>query len=154
MDHLNKTRAGGSALIIQDVDVAWADRLLVEFSDSLPEAFFAKHMIRLDSSSIVGNTAREALIKLEKLSESLSQHWGGTTLDCSHSSDGWLAVRLRLGLEEDGIGLHVDCDLNGATERSPGFPFAASASDKERWNVFERCSSKDSHWRSIRIRVS
>lgn len=152
MDHLNKTRAGGSALIIQDVDVAWADRLLVEFPDSLSDAFFAKHMIRLDSCSIVGKTAQEASINLKELRASLNRHWSSTVLDYSHSSGGWLMVRLRLGLGEDGIGLHVHFDLNGVTERSPGFPCATS--DGGRWDVFERCFPKDSHWRSMRTRVS
>jgi hypothetical protein len=80
-NHIHKAHAGGSALIIQDINVTWADLLISDFADSLSDAFFAEHMIRVDSSLIVGKTALEALADLEELGACLRQHGGGAALD-------------------------------------------------------------------------
>lgn len=72
-NHIHEAPPDGSALIIQDIDIQWADSL---FSNSLSPAFFAKHMIRLDSSMISGKTASKASLKLEglkRLSVNISQ---------------------------------------------------------------------------------
>lgn len=122
---MDKTHAGGSALIVQDIDVEWADLLLCDSADSLAHTFFAKHMRRLDRFSIVGKTTPEALVNLEELGASLRHHCGGAALDSFHSSDDWLLALLILGLEEDYKGPHVDCDLSSPMERSPEIPYPA-----------------------------
>lgn len=160
--HIRQAPPGGSALIIQDINIEWADFLLSRFPDSLSPAFFAKHMIRLDSSMISGKTASKASEKLEGLKAALSEHLPTTRVDSSqptedrlavHSTtEDWLMVHLNLGLPNDGKGIHVDCDLGSLTDRNPEFPYPAS--DSERWDVFEKYGSKKSHWRSIRTRIS
>lgn len=153
--YTNETPAGGSALIIQDVNIGWADFLLSQFDTSLSTTFFAKHMFRLDSSSISGETANEASMNLKSLRTMLRLHCPGTLLESSPASDDWLTVQLSTDLPTDlqnDKGFHVDCDLSSLTKRNPNIYYQAPESAK--WDVFERHVSKDTQWRSIRTRIS
>ena len=153
--YTEKMPVGGSALIIQDVNIRWADALLSNFTESLSTKFFAKHMLRLDSSSISGETAIEASMHLKDLRTKLRQHCPGTLLESSPASNDWLTVQLSTDLQTDlqnDEGGHVDCDPSSLTRRNPAIYYQAPES--VRWDVFERHVSKDTQWRSFRSLIS
>lgn len=152
-EYANDLPKGGSALIIQDINITWADRLLTEFPRALSHGFFAKHMVRLDSHSISGKTAYEAATDLEHLRASLQRHCTDIILHPSPVSDDWLTVDLSSDLwAYDRIGHHIDCDLVSLTKRALHLDYRAP--DRTRRLVFERHVSKDNSWRSISTRIS
>lgn len=155
--HINKTHAGGSALIIQDIDIIWADQFLAWFAGSLSPTFFANHMARLDSSSTPDETVPQVSENFERLRASLKQYYGDRVQDSWCSSDESMMRLLTSGLEKDGKGLYVDCDFSSSmeqAERSSSSDLPGSASGGVRWTLYGRSDPKDSHRRSVRTRIS
>ena len=96
------SETGGSALIIQDIDQFWAQRLLKEFPESVHRAFLAHHMIRLDSFSATDRT-------IERLEEDMIRNRHGAKLESRlfnrHKSVEFVFPTPSLDIN----GCHLDC---------------------------------------------
>jgi hypothetical protein len=136
---------GGSALIIQDIDIKWADTLVNRSHTPISPAFFARHMIRLESQKIHASAK-------EYLGRRKEQFGCRTSLEDVFSGHDWVQAKLWLDIPADDVGLHFDCDIGGMANSPASFihPNFAQA----RRDTFEKCRSNHSHWRRTRTRLS
>jgi hypothetical protein len=136
---------GGSVLIIQDIDIKWADTLLNRSDTPISPAFFARHMIRLESQNIHADAEKY----LGRIKEEFNRR---TSLKDEFSGHDWVEAKLWLDIPADDLSLHFDCDIGGMANSLASFiqPNFAQA----RRDTFEKHRSNHSHWRRTRTRLS
>jgi hypothetical protein len=139
------SQTGGSALIIQDVDQFWAQRLLLEFPRSVHRAFLAHHMIRLDSFSATDQT-------LEKLEEDITRNHQGAKLE-THLFNRHKSVEFVFPTPSTDIsGCHLDCLFQNIEESGNAVPLHVPFSDGPRKDLFEK--DQFDVWRRTSTRLS
>jgi hypothetical protein len=136
---------GDSALIIQDIDQFWAQRLLYEFPKSVHRAFLAHHMIRLDSFSGTDRT-------IERLEEDMTRNRQGAKLESRlfncHKSVEFVFPAPSL----DTNGCHLDCLFQTIEESGNAVPLHVPFSNGPRKDLFEK--DQFNIWRRTSTRLS
>lgn len=108
--HENAPGAGGSALIIQDIDQGWGQTLISRYPQQACPGFLAKHMIRLHSRSAV-----EEAVKFP------TSTWREVEQGRFVDTENILLRGLTSSLPEDINGFHVDCDFSSVVRSTPGW---------------------------------
>jgi hypothetical protein len=141
----DSSERGDSALIIQDIDQFWAQRLLSEFPTSVNPAFLAHHMIRLDSFSATDRT-------IERLEEDMTRNCPGVKLESRvfnrHKSIEFVFPTPSLDVN----GCHLDCLFQTIEESGDAVPLHVPFSSGARKDLFEK--DQRNIWRRRSARVS
>lgn len=141
----DSSESGDSALIIQDIDQFWAQRLLFEFPASVHPAFLAHHMIRLDDFSATDRT-------IERLKEDMARKCPGADLESRlfncHKSVEFVFPEP----SPDMNGCHLDCLFQTIDDSGDAVPLHVPFSNGPRKDLFEM--DQFGVWRRTSTRVS
>jgi hypothetical protein len=141
------TVSGAVALIVEDIDLQWAQPILSRFPESVSPAFLAQHMVRLDSTATTD-------ADIQKLQHDISMHCPGTDLVSRRLGNRYSRKLIDLAFPattKSHTGeAHIDCSLSGTLIGDLSPP--AFTLDRARQDVFEEVRPKV--WRRVTTRIS
>lgn len=141
----DSSESGDSALIIQDIDQFWAQRLLSEFPASVHPAFLAHHMIRLDDFSATHRT-------IEQLKEDMARKCPGADLESRLFNCHKSVEFVFPAPSPDMNGCHLDCHFQTIENSGDAVPLHVPFSNGPRKDLFE--IDQFGVWRRTSTRVS